>query len=133
MTFYGICDTVSFIAADSRAPEFHIKGDAMMKGQFFKKTAAFILALCIVSGGLPQTRSGVSLKAPCVTADASEPGRVELNGSTLKLYGAITKEQIIKYEKNDKVKKVVAEAGTVLPENCSKLFLRWIGTFIFRF
>ncbi len=47
-----------------------------MKENFFKKTAAFILALCIVSGGLPQTSGGGVLLKPATTADAADEPQI---------------------------------------------------------
>ena len=95
----------------------------MMEGRFFKKTAAFIMALCILSGGLPQATGRVSLLKPNLTADAADSTvSFDEKTATLILSGNVNKDDVIAYAEQKKVKSVVCEKGTVFPEDCSEMF-----------
>ena len=58
-----------------------------------------------------------------LTANAAD-GSVTFDeeSGTLTLHGAVTKDMIDAYKKNEAVTSVVAAEGTVLPSDCSKLF-----------
>ena len=99
-----------------------------MKNQFFKRTAAFICALCIVSGGMPQLTGGLSLTKPGVTADAAKQhfeSTVKFDKDTgilTLLEGNVSKNDVRDYADNAGVTKVVCEEGAVFPEDCEGMF-----------
>ncbi len=94
-----------------------------MKGNLIKKTAAFIMALCILSGGLPQTTGKVSLTKFNLTADAADSTvSFDEERGTLILSGNVNKDDVIAYADNEKVKTVYCKQGTVFPEDCSEMF-----------
>ncbi|MCR4889472.1 MAG: BspA family leucine-rich repeat surface protein [Ruminococcus sp.] len=103
-----------------------------MKGKMFKKTAAFILALALVSGVMPQTTGEIRLYEPCVTADAADSTAIlDRETGTLILSGNINKEDVQAYAGNTAVKKVFAASGAVLPEDCSELFMKFNASEIY--
>lgn len=91
-----------------------------------RKTAAAIIALTLVCGGLPTRTGGFALSKPSVTANAAETSEptVSFDEETgvLTLSGNVDPKEIQKYAGNAKVKTVVAEGGTVFPYNSSGLF-----------
>lgn len=94
-----------------------------MKRKFCQKSAAFLLALCIGSTGLPRLGVGESLTEPAVTAYAAD-SQVTLNETTgeLVLDGSIKKEDVTAFAENAKVKKVTCASGTIFPADCSEMF-----------
>ena len=86
------------------------------------KAAAAAMALAMLCGALPAVPGGAELLNTPLTANAA--GSVTLENGVLTLSGAVTKEQIWEYKKNNAVKSVVARENCVLPEDCSYLFFR---------
>lgn len=91
-----------------------------------RKTAAAITALTLVCGGLPASTGGFTFFRPSVTANADEATKstATLNEKTgvLTLSGNVIKNDVRKYANNENVRYVIAEEGTVFPEDCSYMF-----------
>ncbi len=88
----------------------------MMEGRFFKKTAAFIMALCILSGGLPQATGRVSLLKPNLTADAADSTvSFDEKTATLILSGNVNKDDVIAYADKKKGQISILRKGNRFP------------------
>ncbi|WP_295154954.1 BspA family leucine-rich repeat surface protein [uncultured Ruminococcus sp.] len=90
-----------------------------------KKVLAVVMSLCLVTGAMSYgapfisqdlTAQAAAVKAECYSFD-------EATG-VLTLKGEVQRDAIreFSYDMDEKVKKVIAEKGTVLPENSSMLF-----------
>ncbi|MBR3447255.1 MAG: BspA family leucine-rich repeat surface protein [Oscillospiraceae bacterium] len=71
-----------------------------------------------------KTDAAVLIGAAVCTAAGSLSASADavLDGDTLTLSGNVTRDEIWDYSMSQHLKRVVAEAGTVLPEDCSDLF-----------
>ena len=117
----------------------------MKKHNFWKRTAAGILALCLVFGATPMTGMQTVFEMPSIVAKALPPGNdtpgklygyVTVPGATapyvdsadntlLHLAGSVTSENIntaLSGTTKNAITKIVADEGTVLPTNCLSLF-----------
>ena len=100
-----------------------------MNAKHYQKTAAAIIALTLVCGGLPTSTGGFTFFRPSVTANA-EKATATFNVKTgvLTLSGNVIPRDVEKYADNESVMYVVAEEGTVLPEDCSYMFYGFYKT-----
>ena len=88
---------------------------------FWKKTAAGIMALLIVAAASPIQPIAQFAKTAVMTAYAEDVTATLNDDGVLTLSGEVSKAQVAAVDK-DAVTKIVAAAGTKLPVNCTDLF-----------
>lgn len=104
-----------------------------MMNKILRKTAAAVMALTIVGGTLPQYSGGFDIAKPAISAHAEDTSWYEAETKTLHLKGDIENLYLPDYERYDgiilpegieksDVEIIVAEEGTVFPEDSSVLF-----------
>ena len=96
-----------------------------MKG---KKLLAATVSIALLSASFGEAGFTGSSNLPLLlqeflTANAAD-GSVTFDEASgvLTLHGAVTKDMIVAYRLNEAVTSVVAEAGTILPSNCWRLW-----------
>lgn len=111
----------------------------MKKNKLFRN-AAIILSAMLLCGTLTACGGGDDSTADAPASQGSNQGSSESSEKpasgkksdggasfdegtgVLTLSGAVTKEDLSPYENKDEVTAVIAQEGTVLPEDCTKLF-----------
>ncbi|MBR6394703.1 MAG: DUF285 domain-containing protein [Ruminococcus sp.] len=109
-----------------------------MMNKILRKTAAAVMALTIVGGTLPQYSGGFVIAKPAISAHAFDTSSFDttwydISAKTLHLKGDIENLYLSDNERHDgiilpkgveksDVEIIVAEKGTVFPENCEILF-----------
>ena len=89
----------------------------------FRKTAAAILAVALISSGLPVSGSSSPLFGASLTASAEEQtSTASFKDGVLTLSGNVVVDHVREWSKSTDVKKIVCEEGTVFPENCYYMF-----------
>ena len=88
-----------------------------------KIAAALLAAATVLTYNMGYFPSDVNLQRYSLTASAAgETAVLDEATGVLTLKGNVVKEDVQAYAGNSKVTSVVAEAGTVLPEDCISLF-----------
>ena len=99
-----------------------------MKAKWARKAAAAILSAAVIGGGafFAGAIGGFRTDSSTITASAEE-GSAEIKltamGYTLYLRGNITRELVRQYYTYPNIDYVYADEGSVLPEDCSELFM----------
>ncbi|MBQ6252383.1 BspA family leucine-rich repeat surface protein [Ruminococcus sp.] len=96
-----------------------------MENRLFRRTIAAVMAVAVIGGAAVSSYGSSALSDNAVTAAAADSASTvsfDAETGTLTLSGNVVKEDVAAYKQNTKVKKVIAEEGTILPADCSKLF-----------
>lgn len=103
-----------------------------MKNKFIHRTAAGLLALTIVAGASSAAVTAKAADEPQMTLliAAAPASTVSFDAETgvLTLSGKINKRELVAFREFENVKSIVAEEGTVLPEDSHGLFMSFYRT-----
>ena len=95
--------------------------------RFFKRAGFTMLttALCsltLATAPLPFDVGSIGLPPIALTAHAAGTATLDEENGVLTLSGNVVKSEVRAFANDDRVKYVVAQEGTVFPEDCSELF-----------